>query len=58
MKRIKVTGYIDPDDLDFDQKDPTHGMGITNAFYEAAMQSPESTVGPLLQELEFELVDE
>jgi len=57
MKRIKVTGYIDPDDLGMDY-DPTHEMGVSNDFYENAMQIPGDHVGPLIQEIEFQLVDD
>lgn len=33
MARIKVTGYIDTDDLGFDDLDLGHVMGVSDQFY-------------------------
>lgn len=32
--RIKVTGFIESEDLPFNYSDPTHEMGLSNEGYE------------------------
>lgn len=53
MARIKVTGYIDtedmlPGDVDFD-----HPMGITDDYYSSLVSGAQPL--PVMEDLEFEL---
>jgi hypothetical protein len=58
MKRIKVTAYMDPDDLNEEYVDLDHDMGLSNDGYEFyAGVTGETPLGPL-GDIEFELVDE
>jgi len=37
MARIKITGYIDTDELEQDEVDTSHEMGLSVEGYEAAV---------------------
>lgn len=52
--RIKVTGYIEADDLPFGYVDPTHEMGLSSEGYDAL----GSGVVPPLDDVEFEKVED
>lgn len=50
MARIKVTGYIDTDDLDPSEVDLSHEMGLSSEGYERYSTRPV-----MLDDVEFEL---
>lgn len=54
-RQIKVTGYIDSDDLAPTDRDLTHEMGVSNDFFE---RTSTGQVGVFLSEIEFALVGE
>lgn len=54
MARIKVTGYIDVNELEPDQRDDTHEMGLSNKGYEELTQEFSGQ----LDDIEFERVDD
>lgn len=54
MARIKVTGYLDTDDLDPEQVDLSHEMGLTEHGYDGKFPVFSS----ILEDVEFELVKE
>lgn len=38
MGRIKVTGYVQEDDLDIDVRDPDHSSGLTEEAHDALLE--------------------
>ena len=52
--RIKVTGYIDPADLDGEDRDDADPTGLS----ESGFNGQHQRLGYLLEDLDFELVDE
>lgn len=56
--RIKVTGYLNTEDLDPACLDLNHETGITQAFYESIVGHGMSFDVGALDDLEFELEDD
>lgn len=58
-RMIKVTGYIDPEDLSDEERDDDHEMGISNDTYERFVSvGGGNDLGQYLTDVEFEVVDE
>lgn len=53
MARIKVTGYIDTEDMSPSDVDLTHAFGVSTEFFDRAV-----TFGVTVYEPEFELTEE
>jgi hypothetical protein len=60
MKRIKVTGYLNPNDMDPDHVDLDHSSGLTQEGDEAVTSSFSDQGYKIsdLEDIETELVDE
>lgn len=56
MARIKVTGYIETEDMAFEDLDLGHEMGVSDSAYQAFVTGERPL--PTLADLEFELVEE
>ncbi|MCY4726684.1 hypothetical protein NYO98_10380 [Nocardioides sp. STR2] len=56
MPRIKVTGYLDTDDLDPEHVDTSHEMGLSTAGYEH-MIGADGSRGLGLDDVEFQIED-
>lgn len=50
--KIKVTGYLDTDDMDSLDVDESHPMGVSQSYYEAIATG--ARVLPALDDVEFE----
>ena len=55
-KRIKVTGYLDPEEMASDHVDLSHEMGLSSEGYEALTGYGPEGLG--LEDIEFELEDD
>lgn len=49
--RIKVTGYIDTDDMELEDVDTAHPMGVSDTFYQAVATGQRSM--PDMDDIEF-----